>query len=345
MVVWIHELGHFLAAKASGVRVETFSIGFPPKLLRWKGKETEYVVGAIPLGGYVKLSGMSDESLTSAELDDPRGFARQPFSRKLFIITAGVLMNFALGWGLYSFITYWEGVSQLVGTKITLVSPDFPAAEAGIKVGDQIVEVDGQPITRWEEMVEIVRKSPGRPLKVLFQRNDSLLSAEVIPKAVAEFNLTTGKVDTVGKIGVVGTWQSRPVDPWQAIGYGAQQVAWVLRLNVLSLRALITGRAGLRELTGPLGIARMSEQSARAGGIAFLSFIALISVSIGFLNILPVPMLDGGHLAFIGVEAVTRRRIPEKVKLNLIRIGFALLIALVIMVSYYDIVRFYLSSQ
>ncbi|MFN3821011.1 MAG: RIP metalloprotease RseP [bacterium] len=345
VVVLVHELGHFVAAKMSGVRVEAFSIGFPPKILRWHRRGTEYSLGLIPLGGYVKLAGMSDESLAEGDPNDPRGFNRQPFYRKLFIITAGVLMNFVLGWLFYSLVVYGEGVSKLEGTRVTMVSPDYPAYQAGIEVGDEIIEVGGVPIKNWQEMVEIIRHSPNIPLLVQFRRGDSLLSTEIIPKPTREFDLSTGKMEVVGKIGVMGTWTTEKVGLLAALGYGARQTAWVVRLNLISLKALLSGQAGLKELTGPLGIARMSEGAARAGMISFLSFIALISVSIGFLNLLPIPMLDGGHLIFIVVEAILRRQIPEKVKLHLIRIGLALLIALVLLVSYFDLIRFYLKPH
>jgi len=330
----------------SGVRVEIFSLGFPPKLIGKKVGETEYTIGCVPLGGFVKMSGMADESFKEDfDPHDPRGFMAQSFWRKVFIITAGVVMNVLLGWLIYSAVTYYEGLGRMTGTTVTLVNPDYPAAAAGLEVGDKVVEVAGEKIDHWQQLTDLIRQHPGDTITLRWLRGDSLISTEIVPKATPEFNIATGKVDTVGKIGVVGTIFSEPVGPLGALGYGAVQVWWIMRLNVVSVFALVSGTASLKELTGPLGIAKMSGESARSGFVSFLAFIALISISIAFLNILPIPMLDGGHLLFIILEKIIRRTIPEKVKLNLMKIGLALLILLVIVVSYNDILKFYFTGN
>ncbi|MBM3329169.1 MAG: RIP metalloprotease RseP [Calditrichaeota bacterium] len=342
IIVFVHELGHYLAAKMSGVRVETFSLGFPPKMLGHKIGETEYIIGWVPLGGYVKMSGMIDESFDeSFDPNDPRGFMAQSFWSKVFIISAGVIMNVLLGWLLYSSLTYSEGVGRMTGTTLTLVSPDYPAAEAGLEVGDQIVAVAGERVEDWSHMTEAVRKSPGIPVEVEWLRGDSLMRTTITPRSAREFNLRTGAVDSVGKIGVVGTFTTERVGPLAAFVHGGEQVWWVIRLNVASVAALLSGTASVRELTGPLGIARMSGESARSGAASFIAFIALISISIAFLNILPVPMLDGGHLLFLVIESVIGREIPEKVKTMMMKVGLAMLLLLVAVVSYHDILRFY----
>ncbi len=326
--------------------MDTFSLGFPPKLIGKRFGETEYVIGCIPLGGYVKMYGMVDESFDDDyDPNDPRGFMAKPFRLKVFIIVAGVIMNVLLGWLIYSVITYYEGLGKMTGTTITLVSPNYPAATAGLEVGDRIIEVDGIKIEQWQQFTEIIRKHPGETLNLKWARGDSVMSVEIIPKATPEFNIMTGKVDTVGKIGVVGTIVNEPVGLIKAFGYGAEQVWWIIRLNVVSISALISGTASLKELTGPLGIAKMSGESARSGLVSFLAFIALISISIAFLNILPIPMLDGGHLVMLFIEKIIRRNIPDKVKLNIMKVGLALLILLVIIVSYNDIIKFYLTGN
>ncbi len=343
IIVFVHELGHFLAAKLSGVRVEVFSLGFPPRMLSRKIGETEYQLSWIPLGGYVKMSGMSDESFDSDfDRDDPRGFTAQPFVRKIFIIIAGVIMNILLGFAIYSAVTWQAGVGELVGTMITMVSPDYPAADVGLEVGDVIVEVAGEPVDDWGELTSVIRRHAGVPITVGWQRGDSLLTADITPRPTPEFNLSAGRTDTVGKIGVVGSFVTRSVGPLKALEYGAIQVWWVLKLSAQSLAALIGGQAHIRELTGPIGIAKLSGETARSGLANFLTFIALISVSIAFLNILPIPMLDGGHLLFILIEAAVRRPIPENVKINLMKIGMAALLLLILVVSYHDVIRFFI---
>lgn len=346
VIVFVHELGHFLAAKLSGVRVETFSLGFPPKLWSRKHGETEYQICWIPLGGFVRMSGMSDESFDEEyDKDDPRGFDRQSFMKKVFIITAGVIMNMILGFVIYTGITWHYGVGRMAGTTLTVVSEDYPAAAAGIEVGDRIVEIDGRKIESWDDLTEIVRVHPGEPLAVNWLRDDSLFSATLTPKPTPEFDVSSARTDTVGKIGVLGTVITESVGPFGAAVYGVKQVGQIIRLNAVSFGALLTGRAKIKELTGPLGIAKMSGESARSGMTGFLAFIGMISISIGFLNVLPIPMLDGGHLVFIVIEGIIRREIPVKVKTYLLKAGLAALILLVLVVSYHDVIRFYLGGQ
>jgi regulator of sigma E protease len=346
IIVFVHELGHFMAAKLSGVRVEVFSLGFPPKLWSRKVGETEYQIAWIPLGGFVKMSGMADESMDE-DYDpvDPRGFNMQPYVRKLFIITAGVLMNCILGFLIYSAITWHEGVGRMTGTTLTMVSEDYPAFTAGLQVGDKVTEVAGNPVSTWDQLTKVVREHPGDPILIRWQRGDSLMSASVTPRAAAEFDVTEAQTDTVGKIGVVGTVVTEAVGPLGALRYGGEQVYLIARLNAVSLGALLSGKAHIRELTGPLGIAKMSGESARSGAVSFFAFIGMISISIAFLNILPIPMLDGGHLLFISIEAVIRREIPEKVKIYLMKAGLAALLLLVLVISYHDIIRFYLGGN
>jgi regulator of sigma E protease len=347
IIIFVHELGHFLAAKLSGVKVEVFSLGFPPKLWSRKWGETEYQIAWVPLGGFVKMAGMADESYEEGEYnpDDPRGFMKQPFLNKTFILLAGVIMNVLLGFLIYSTLTWTEGIGRMTGTELTMVSEDFPAYEAGIRVGDRIVEVAGRETDTWEKLTNTVREFPGTPVDIKWMRGDSLLSGTVTPRGLPEFNVNTARSDTVGKIGILGSLTIDKVGPFEAAIHGANQVYTILKLNAVSLGALFTGRASVGELTGPLGIARMSGESAKSGAASFFAFIGLISVSIAFLNVLPVPMLDGGHLLFTIIEAVIGRQIPEAVKVNLLKVGLAALILLVLVVSYHDILRFYVGSN
>lgn len=342
IIIFFHELGHFLAAKLIGVRVEEFSLGFPPKMIGRKIGETEYQLAWIPLGGYVKMSGMLDESFDDKyDRDDPRGFMVQPLLSKIFIITAGVIMNLLLAFVLYSAITWHEGIGKLSGTTITMVSPDYPAGEAGLQAGDRIFEIDGESLEDWKHLTTIIRKRAGVPIMISWLRGDSTYTAEVIPKPTPEMNLSTMEMDTVGKIGVVGTIVSEPVGLPQALKYGGIQVWFIIEISAKSLAALATGKAKISQVIGPIGIARMSGETARSGLISFISFIALISVAIGFMNILPIPMLDGGHLLFILIEAIIHRPIPEKLKIALMKIGMAALILLITLVSYHDIIRLF----
>ncbi len=342
IIVFVHELGHFLAAKLSGVRVDVFSLGFPPQMISKKVGETEYQLAWVPLGGYVKIYGMLDESLEEdVDPHDPRGFQSKPFISKIFIISAGVIMNVVLAFFIFTLLTLTNGISRLTGTTLTYVDEGSPAAEVGIVEGDRIIKINGIDINKWEDLTNSVRQSPGEPIPIAWEHGDTLLNSIITPNAVPDFNLDEARTDTVGKIGVLGSYVTEAVGPIRAMGNGVVQVLWIIKLNVVSVKALVTGGAHIKELTGPLGIAKLSGDSARSGVANFLSFIAMISVSIGFLNILPIPMLDGGHLVFIVIETIIRRPIPDNIKINLIRAGMAALLLLIVVVSYNDILRFW----
>ncbi len=292
------------------------------------------------------MSGMADESLEDeVDLKDPRGFAAQPLLNKVFIITAGVIMNLLLGLVIYTILIWSTGVGKMTGTTLTMVTENSPAAEAGMLEGDKVAKVKGQSVQDWESLTNIIREYPGVPVEISWLRGDSLMSASITPRATPEFNLNEVKMDTVGKIGILGTIEVEQVGFFKATYYGAGQVWSIIRLNVVSLGALLTGRAKVKELTGPLGIAKMSGDSARSGVATFFSFIGMISISIAFLNILPIPMLDGGHLLFIVIEAIIGREIPEKIKVNLLKVGLAVLLLLVVVVSYHDVIRYYIGTN
>jgi len=346
IIVFVHEFGHFIAAKLCGVRVEIFSLGFPPKMIGKKVGETEYQLAWIPLGGFVKMTGMLDESFDEDfDPDDPKAFINKSFLKRAFIITAGVLMNFILGFFIYAAITFSEGVGTMTGTVITQVANGSPAEKAGIISGDKIIEVADIRVEEWAGLTKIIRKHPDDPISVSWQRNDSLISAVITPESRPSLNFETGKRDTVGQLGIVGTMTMQLVGPIEAVGYGIAQVVGVLHLNIISVKWLITGQAKISELSGPIGIAKMSGESAKSGFANFIAFIAYISVSIGFLNILPIPMLDGGHLLFMVIEAAIRRQIPEKIKFNIMKVGLAALLLLILVISYHDIVRFFFSGE
>lgn len=345
IIVFVHEFGHFIAAKLSGVRVEIFSLGFPPKMIGKKIGDTEYQLAWIPLGGFVKMTGMIDESMDDDfDPEDPMCFVAQPFYKRAFIITAGVIMNFILGFVIYTGITWSEGVGTITENIIDQVVPGSIAEVGGILPGDRIIEVDGVQVTSWEELTQEIRNNPGEEINVKWMRDDIEYSELLIPEPRPSLNFKTGRRDTVGQLGIGGLIEVEPVSFISSIGYGFTKVIGILELNYISVKWLVTGQAKIRELSGPIGIAKMSGDSVRSGFAVFFGFIAYISISIGFLNILPIPMLDGGHLFFMIIEAIIRRPIPEKVKMNLMKVGLAALLLLIIVVSYHDIVRFFISN-
>ncbi len=341
VVVFVHELGHFLAAKAAGARVEVFSLGFPPKLAGIKRGETEYRIGWIPLGGYVKIAGMVDESLEGEEsiTGAPDEFMSKSTPAKAFIITAGVMMNLLLGFLIYSGITLIEGEPKLVETAtIGSVAEEYPAGRAGLLPGDRIIAIDETRIGNWEDLTEAVHSRPGDTLLVRWRRGADTLSA-LIPTRTEKI-FFEGASREVGMIGVGPKVEMIPAGLFRAVERGGALTYMYLKLSAQSLAMLITGRASIKELTGPVGILALSGETARQGWVSFLGFIGLISVSIGFLNILPFPVLDGGYLVYILIEAMIRKPIPARVKLVLQQVGMALLLLLVVVVTYHDIFRF-----
>ncbi len=341
VVVFIHELGHFLAAKAVGARVEIFSLGFG-KLVGKRHGDTEYRLGWIPLGGYVKIAGMVDESLDEGGITGaPDEFMSKSAPAKIFMISAGVLMNILLGFLIYWFIVLVQGEAKFdQAATVGSLAADYPAQDAGILEGDRILSIEGATIETWDDLIHAIHGNPGDTLAVTWLHGSDSLSA-LIP-ARSERILDGSEFREVGMIGIGQSYEMVPVGIGRAAVIGARLTYGYLELSARSLSMMITGRASIRELTGPVGIVVLSGATARAGWLIFLGFIGLISVSIGFLNILPIPALDGGHLVYIIIEAAIRRPISTRVKLILQQVGIAALLLLVVIVSYHDIIRFFI---
>lgn len=343
IVVFVHEFGHFSAAKLVGARVEAFSIGFG-KLFGIKRGDTEYRIGYIPLGGYVKIAGMVDEFMEGEQglKGEPWEFQSKNTLQKVFMISAGVLMNFLLGFLLYSAVTLAEGeLVSLPDPTVGAVAKGYPAEEAGLLPGDRFLTIDEQPVGSWEDFREYIQARPEVPIQFTWVRNADTLAATLVPQAY-EYE-ENGETKTVGLIGIDQATERNDVGFFGSFTVGARTTWDIISLSLKSIGMLITGKASLSDLTGPAGIVYLSGETARAGWVTFLSFIALISISIGLLNILPFPVLDGGHLVYILIEAVIRRPISTRVKLALQQVGMVLLLALVLVVTYHDIIRFFVS--
>ncbi len=339
VIILVHELGHFLAARAVGIRVDRFSIGFGPKLVSFQRGETEYRVSWLPLGGYVKMAGMIDESFDSSESfdpSDPHLFMNKNGWQKVLVICAGVIMNIVLAGFVLWLVFGVRGVPTLpdpIGTVIDRPVPGWPADQAGLERGDQIVAIDGAAVEKWEDLVDKIYASPGQEVTVEVMRGEER----------KEISLTTRSekqgTEQVGKIGIQPLVLHERVGPGQAFVYGWSATWTYLRLTAMGIGKLVTLQASVRDLSGPVGIAKMSGEYARQGVWDFLDFLALISVNIGFLNILPIPALDGGHLVLILVEAVRRRPLSTKLKLWVQQVGMVLLLALIAVVVFNDFMK------
>ena len=365
-LIFVHELGHFLLAKFFGVRVEKFSLGFGPKLLGKKIGDTEYLLSAFPLGGYVKMFGeggyieggavhTSDgvdnipaEKLpmeTLRELTDDEkkfSFAHKPVLVRIAIVIAGPAFNMLFAWLIFV-VLCMVGVPT-VTTKIGEALKDKPAAKAGIQKGDVVAAINNMPVYRWDQIAEGVAASKGEPLVLSVKRGAQLLSFTITPEPRVSKNLFGEKVDGfavgVASAGEVITEYFGPLD---ALVKGTEQTGKVIGLTFMSLVKMAQRVVPMDSVGGPIMIADMAGKMAESGGTSFLAFIALISINLGVLNLLPIPVLDGGHLLFFFAELVFRRPVPQKVREYAQQIGMALLLGLMVLAFYNDIIRYFVT--
>jgi regulator of sigma E protease len=338
VIIFVHELGHFLAAKSTGMKVEKFSLGFPPKLKSFHYKGTEYSISAIPLGGYVKIAGMVDESLEKNAITGATWeFQSKKPWQKILVLCAGVIMNALLAVILFTVITKINGVPTEGPVVVGGVEAGRPAESVGLKADDVILSIDNQPIKTWQAFVDYIKTKPNQPIVLQWIRGLDTLQASAVPDSR---EVTVGsQTVTQGYLGVEFRPAFRSVSIFEAVKWGVS-ICWdVVRESLILIVKLVGGKASISELTGPIGIAKLSGESAKFGVTSFLGFIGLISISIALLNILPLPVLDGGHVLIVLIETAVRRTISTRVKLIIQQIGFALLIVLVLVVSYHDILR------
>jgi regulator of sigma E protease len=339
IVILVHELGHFLAAKSVGIRVERFSIGFPPKMVGRKFGETEYCLSWVPLGGYVKMAGMIDESLDSGKglTGAPWEFMSKPTWAKIFVVSAGVIMNFILAFALYTGVTMARGVGETGAAIVGSLAPGYPAEEVGLEVGDVVTAIDGAPISTWLEMVDLIHRRPEEPTEIALRRGAEEFSVVVVPRR-GQLPMD-GELVEVGLIGIGPELVFKKVGVGRAVSEGWLSTKGAFNLVITSIRLLISGQASVKDLSGPVGIAKMSAESAKAGMSALLAFVAFISVNIGFLNILPIPALDGGHLIMVLWEGFARRPISNKVKLAIQQVGMVFILLLMVLIIFNDFTK------
>ncbi|GIX48668.1 MAG: zinc metalloprotease [Candidatus Tectimicrobiota bacterium] len=330
-LIFVHELGHFLLAKWAGVRVERFSLGFGPALWRRRWGETEYWISTVPLGGYVKMYGESPEE----EVGEPgRSFTHQPLWKRILIVAAGPFFNFFFAIFLIAFI-YTVGIPVEESVQIGQVLPESAAAEAGLLPGDVVVTVNGHPVTRIRELKRHIVDSEGQALVFQVRRGGEVLSVSVTPQR----DPLAGE----WRIGV----ELRPAavrveraNPLAALGQG---VVWTWRityLTIVGLGEVLSGEIPASEsLAGPLGIAREVGRQAHHGWRNVIFFTAGISVSLAILNLLPIPVLDGGHLLFFAIELIKGSPLSSRKRELAQQLGLLILVALMVFAFYNDIVN------
>lgn len=351
LVVFIHELGHFLVARLFGVRVEAFSLGFGPEIVGFRDRhDTRWRIAAIPLGGYVKFlgdenaAGVPDgQALRRLTPEERRfSFAGQSVARRAAIVAAGPAANFVLAIALFAGIFAVHGRVQIEPI-VDQLQAGGAAERAGIKVGDRIVAIDGDAIESFSDMQRIVSASPGEDLVVDLDRGGERLAVNATPELREVSDGFGGK----HRIGVLGI--SRSTDPQnqklerygvlRSLGMGVKETWFVVERTGSFVAGLFLGKESADQLGGPLRIAEVSGKVATVGFAALLDLTAVLSVSIGLLNLVPIPLLDGGHLLFYGIEAARGRPLSDRAQEFGMRIGLALVVMLMLFATWNDIVH------
>lgn len=337
ILIFVHELGHFLLAKGAGVGVLKFSLGFGPRLIGKKWGETEYMLSLIPLGGYVKLLGESPgDSLT--EEQERRSFLKQPVWKRMAIVIAGPVFNFLLAILIFMGV-YMTGVPALTAD-LGNIQPESAAAAAGLRSGDRVIAIDERKIARWDEMAEEINGSEGRTLRVAVVREAKTVTLSVTPRVVKVKNLFGEEVEAY-KIGVgpAGHTIVQRLNPFASLWASLQRTWAITHLTLISIVKMFEGIVSPKTLGGPILIAQLAGAQVKEGLVPFLLFIALLSINLGVLNLLPIPVLDGGHLLFFLIEVVIGREVNIRWREMAQQVGFVLLILLMIFVFIMDIER------
>lgn len=438
LLVFVHELGHFMTAKWAGILVPRFSIGLGPRVVGFQRGETDYCLSAVPFGGYVKLAGMEgEEAFESLEggaengIDDEevpvdRRFDRKPMRWRLLVISAGVLMNFLLGWALYVFLAFGEGIPTTKGTRVAgvdstalgefpalealaqgdeilridgrpvanwyeidraireaegdaveialasersisvpageeerpalavalyplteplvvEVEPGGPAARAGIQPGDRIVSIDGQEVSSFAEVVQEIRDRPGQRISVQVERpgpaQPERLSLTVQTGSEQTPRASDGKFVATGWLGVTAEIERIELSPVEALSAGTRTALQASTLIIGGIYELVTGGVSVRSLGGPVAIGQLTGRFARRGWQSLLGWIALFSINLAILNLLPIPVLDGGHILFLGIEALRGRPLSARQKVRLSQVGLAFIVLLMVLALTSDVLR------
>ena len=351
IVVFFHELGHFLVARWVGVKVVVFSIGFGPELLGFNDRAgTRWKISAVPLGGYVKFFGdenaasVPDQAAVAAmsEADHQHSFIHKSVGRRAAVVAAGPIANFILAVVIFAGIFMFYG-KQSTSARVDTVQPGSAAAVAGFKPGDVILSIDGQTIKTFADMQRVVSGNAGRTIEVTVNRGGET----AVLKAVPELKEIKDSFGNAHRVGVLGISRSMAADdlkmekapPFEAIKLGVEETWFVVDRTLSYLGGVIAGREAADQLGGPIRIAQVSGQVATVGIVALVHLTAVLSVSIGLLNLFPIPLLDGGHLLFYTVEAVRGRPLSERAQEFGFRIGLAIVLMLMIFATFNDIVH------
>lgn len=321
LLIFVHEFGHFITAKAVGIRVNEFSIGMGPLLLHFTKGETEYSLRALPIGGYCKMEGEDEDS------EDPKAFNNQSFWAKALVIVAGSVMNVLLAIIIVSCIVFSVGTPT---NTIKELTPNSPAAIAGMQVGDEILKIDNTPIEKWQDILTAISEGTGETVSIVVNRDGN------------ELNIVSGvtilkEEDNRRVIGIVPEQEKQFLN---SIVLGTQGT-WNMGVGMIdTLGQLFTGKVALDALTGPVGIVSIVGDSVDLGFIYIAQLTALISLNLGIVNLLPIPALDGGRLVFLVIRKFTGKAISDELEGKIHLVGIVLLFSLMIYITFIDLGRF-----
>ncbi len=338
-IIFLHEFAHFITAKRCGVKVEIFSLGFGRRILHKKIAATEYRISLIPLGGYVKMAGEDPNEKREGKADE---FLTQPPGKRALIVFSGPLGNYILGFILFIFL-FLVGYPTL-GTKIGKIMEGYPAEKSELKTGDIITAVNGIFVSDWEELTKQIHPNIESNIVLTVKRNDEALSLNIktIEKEIISI---TGKKTKIGVIGInpdSDDIRTLRYPPFGAIKKAGEKTILVTRTFFAGIANLILNKASLKEsASGPIGIFYFSYKIVKIGLVYFVNFMALISISLALINLLPIPVLDGGHIFFIIIEKIRRKPVSIKVQEKCTQIGIAALLFLFVLITYFDIGRFF----
>ncbi|PIE58005.1 MAG: RIP metalloprotease RseP [Desulfobulbus propionicus] len=341
VLIFVHELGHFLFAKLFGVRVLRFSLGFGTPVLTKKWGETEYLLSAIPLGGYVKMYGESPD-VPVDENEKHCSFSHKPVWQRFFVVLAGPLFNIVFAIVVFFSIFFIVGLPELAdSTAIGQVQAGSPAEQAGLQVGDVIRAINGKETTRWMQVAEFIKESQGSPVELDLSRQGEPVQITVTPTLVQEKNIFQEDIGERYMLGIVSDNTLRYVEAtfWEAGRAACIQSYNLSYLTILYLWKMVQQVIPASELGGPIRIAEAAGESLKRGWLYLFNFMGQLSVNLAVLNLLPVPVLDGGHLVFLTFEGIRGKPLGDRIMGMSLRIGIALLATLMLFVFYNDIAR------
>jgi regulator of sigma E protease len=339
VLIFFHEFGHFLIARLFGVGVEKFSLGFGPRLIGKKIGRTDYRISAIPLGGYVKMVGEEPDAEVAPD-DIAYSFTHKHVVKRMCVVAAGPLFNILLAVIIF-FVIFLVSGTMILKPSVGTVKEGSPALVAGIKAGDLITAIDGVPVSSWDDMTRIIGASKGKTLKITVERSDSEKVFHIKPELVPAKNIFGEDVERfIIGISASGDAFTKDLNPFQALTESLVQTYKITELMVIIIGKLVIGDISTDTIGGPIMIAKMAGDQAKSGIGNLIFFIALISVNLAIINLMPIPILDGGHLLFFSIELIKGNPVSLKVREVAQQIGLFIILLLVVLVFYNDIFRY-----